>query len=141
VTPPPPAAEEAGAGELDSPSPGPERAIGVVRSFLGCAPERDWQLAASLLDPAVTREGADGSVIAGRQAYLEFLRDVLPADASYRSEVVALAATADGGRVLVELREELVPAGGEALRASEVMVFVLTPERRIGSISVFAKQP
>ncbi len=140
MTPPPPAAGEAGAGEVDSPR-GPERAIGVVRSFLGCAPLRDWQLAASLLDPAITREGADGSVIAGREAYLEFLRDVLPADASYRSEVVALAATADGGRVLVELREELEPAGGEALRASEVMVFDVTPEGRIGSISVFAKEP
>jgi hypothetical protein len=112
-----------------------------VVSFLGCASSRDWELAVSLLEPGVTREGPDGAVVAGRQAYLGYLQEVLAPGATYAAQLLHVAATPDGSHVLAELDEELVPPDRPAMRAREVMVFAVTPDGRIAGLSVYAKQP
>ncbi len=111
----------------------------TVTAFLGCATTRDWALAESLLESDVTREGPDGALTSGRDAYLGYLRNVLGDRTQYSSTILRLASSQDGSWVVAELDEELLEAGLAAQRVRELMLFELRGSGRIGSISVYAK--
>jgi ketosteroid isomerase-like protein len=107
--------------------------------FLACGRGQDFSGARELLDANVTRTGPDGDVKSGRDEYVAYLESMLGDVQDYRYEVRRCAVAADGLTVLVEIDEALTQADGTALAVSEAMVFDLTPEGRIGRISVYTK--
>ena len=112
---------------------------GVVMAFLACGGRRDFSGARALLDADITRLGPDGDVKSGRDDYVAYLESMLGDVQDYRYEVRRCVVATDGLTVLVEIDEALTQADGTALAVSEAMVFDLTPEGRIGRISVYAK--
>ncbi|MCU1490414.1 MAG: hypothetical protein JWM85_1819, partial [Acidimicrobiaceae bacterium] len=117
--------------------PGPERsAEDVVAAFLACGGRFDVDSAEELLDEHVVRIGSDGSVRAGRDDYLGYLRKIFTTVTDYRYEVRRLVASRDGSTVLVEIDEEVTENDGNHLEVSEAMVFDLTAENRIRQLAV-----
>jgi limonene-1,2-epoxide hydrolase len=114
-------------------------AEGAVRAFLACGQRRDFTAAYGLLDERITRTGPDGSVVSGREAYLGYLKEVFLGARSYLCQVRRCLVSADGRTVVVELDETLVRTDGEEMTASEVMVFDLTEQVRIGSLTVYER--
>ncbi len=111
----------------------------VVMAFLACGGRKDFSGARALLDANVIRTGPDGDVKSGRDSYVAYLESMLGDVRDYRYEVLRCAVATDGHTVLVEIDEALTEADGTALAVSEAMVFDLTPQGRIGRISVYTK--
>jgi ketosteroid isomerase-like protein len=120
-------------------SPGPERALATVETFLGCSQSRDWARAESVLHESIVRTGIDGSVTSGRSEYLGFLVGVLDDVRDYRADVARMVASGDGAVVLVQIHEELTEADGTHLEVTEAMVFDVDDDGLITSLTVYAK--
>jgi limonene-1,2-epoxide hydrolase len=120
---------------------GHQAAVDVVMAFLACGGRRDFSAARPLLAEGVTRVGPDGDIKTGRDEYLAYLEQVLAGASDYRYQVARAVPSADGRTVLVELDESLVEAGGNRVAVTEAMVFDLTPDLRVGRLSVYMKVP
>lgn len=105
-------------------------------AFLACGRRRDFSAAYDLLDEHVTRSGG-GDDKSGRDEYLAYLQTVMKDARDYRYHVKRCTESAGGETVVVEIDESLTQADGTELSASEAMIFDLTPEGRIGRLTVY----
>lgn len=92
----------------------------VVQRYLSAMSGGHWQELAATLAPDVERLGPYGDNFSGRDAYAQFLEQIIGSLSGY--ELVIADLVVDGGRVAVELNET-VDDGDARLRTDETVVF------------------
>ena len=99
----------------------------------------DWEAMAGFLADDVVRTGPYGDVYRGREAYVRFLRELMPTLPGDRMDVSRVTADAEAGVVVAELTETVEVDGGP-LVTPEALVFELDGGGRIASIEVFTRR-
>jgi hypothetical protein len=97
----------------------------------------DWDSVGAAVTDDVVRIGPYRDTYRGRDAYVEFLRGVLPGLPGYVMHVDRVFET-DHGAVVVELRE-IVDVNGAPLETHEALVFDLAADGRIARIAVYVQ--
>ena len=98
----------------------------------------DWRALADCLAPEVRRTGPYLDEVRGCEAYLAFLREVVPALENYRLEVHEVRALADGGAV-ARISESMDHRGTRRSHP-ELICFDFDGQGRIAAIDIYLKQ-
>jgi hypothetical protein len=99
----------------------------------------DWDKLSDCLSEDVRRTGPYLDAVRGREAYLSFLRRVLPTLPNHRLEISRTRRLEDGS-ALVEL-SETVDLNGVATEFPEALLFEFDGEGRIRTIDIYLKDP
>lgn len=109
----------------------------VVTRYLAAVAGHDWDALADCLTDDVTRVGPFGDRYHPRDAYLTFLRGLLPSLEGYRMRVDRIV---DAGRVVTaELTETLVWEG-KLVVTPESLIFDLAEDGRISHIGIYIRR-
>jgi SnoaL-like domain len=111
-----------------------------VERYLACMAAHDWDgLAATIADDGLVRDGPFCDVIAGKRAYVDFLRGIIPSLRGYELRVSRVTHASDQ-LSYVELSETL-EVDGTPTTYPECIVFERDDAGLIRNVSVFIKQP
>jgi ketosteroid isomerase-like protein len=108
----------------------------VVERFLGAMAAHDWEAMAGCITDDVVRNGPYHDVYEGREDYVRFISELLPALPGY---AMALHRVTYAGAVALAELSETVDVDGAPLRTDEALVFDLTGDGRIRRIDIFLK--
>lgn len=113
----------------------------VVETYLAAIAAQDWDAAADCLAEDVRRAGpfGDRDVYQGRDAYLDYLKGVMPGLARYRMEIHRIV-TADAARTVVAELSETVHIEGEPVSTPEALIFDLDPSDRISQVRIYIQR-
>ncbi len=111
----------------------------VLDRYFEALRSHDWEKLSGCLSQNVCRTGPYLDVVRGRDAYVKFLRGVLPRLPSYQLEVSRIRRLEDGS-ALVEL-SETIDLDGVATEFPEVLLFEFDGEGRIRTIDIYLKDP
>jgi ketosteroid isomerase-like protein len=112
---------------------------GVVRRYLDAVASQDWDSAQKCLTEDVHRVGPFKDAYAGRDSYLEFLRQLMPTLKGYRMDVERVI-TGQEGRCAVAELTETVELDGQVVVTPESLVFDLAEDDRIVRIRIYIQQ-
>jgi hypothetical protein len=110
----------------------------ALERYLQALGAQDWARLAGCVAPDLERTGPFLDVIHGRQAYVDFLADVVPGLENYELKVSRIRALADGS-ALVEL-SEIMDLDGVRSEHPEVLLFEFDAEGLIRRIDIYIKQ-
>ncbi len=99
----------------------------------------DWEKLSGCLSQDVRRTGPYLDVVRGRDAYVKFLRRVLPTLPNHQLEVSRTRRLEDGS-ALVELCET-IDVDGVATEFPEALLFEFDGEGRIQTVDIYLKDP
>lgn len=111
--------------------------MGVVERYLAAVAEHDWDVLAACVAEDVRRVGPFGDVYEGREAYVSFLRELMPTLVNYRMDVSRVV---HADEVVVAEVSERMDWEGKSLRTPESLVFDLDDEGRIRHISIYIQR-
>lgn len=94
----------------------------------------DWARLGDLVTEDVVRIGPFSDEYRGRDAYLAFLRELMPTLSGYSMQVDAVTYTPDRRRAFAELTETVA-----ATVTAEVLVFELTPDGQISRVAIYIR--
>lgn len=113
--------------------------MSTVERYLDCLAAHDWDgLAATLADQGLVRDGPFRDVVAGKEPYVAFLRDVMSSLPGYELNVQRVSHVSD--RVSYVELTEIVEVDGVPTEYPECIVFQRDDAGRIRYISVFIKR-
>jgi predicted ester cyclase len=111
----------------------------VVEGYLHAVATQDWHgMRASVRDDVV-RIGPFGDTYTGRDAYIEFLSNLMPTLPGYSMDVARVTYLDDGCRAIAEL-SETVTIDGVPTVTPEVLLFDLDAKGRIERIEIFTRR-
>ncbi|HZQ59554.1 MAG TPA: nuclear transport factor 2 family protein [Acidimicrobiales bacterium] len=111
--------------------------MGAVEDYLKALSDRDWAaLPAVFSESGLSRSGPFADMIEGRDAYVEFLREVCSPFPSYRLDTHRISRSGD--RIVFAEIDEVVGGVGSF---PEVLLFELDESGKIRYVSVFMKHP
>ena len=116
--------------------PAASPAVTVVGRYLTAVAGQDWETLADCVAEDVRRTGPFGDRYEGREAYVGFLRQLMPTLEGYRMDVERIVATDEGRTVVAEL-SETVELDGRPVRTPESLVFDLDDAGRISRIAIY----
>jgi limonene-1,2-epoxide hydrolase len=108
-----------------------------VERYLAALQHHDWDALAGSLRHDVQRVGPFGDTYHGRDAYLAFLRGLLPTLADYSMDVHRVVEA--GEVVTVELTESMTWDGARVV-TPEALVFDLDRDGRIARIRIYIQR-
>lgn len=112
---------------------------GAVERYLECLAANDWDgLAATVADEDLVRDGPYCDVVAGKQRYLKFLRNVFASLEGYRLDVQRVSHVTD--RLSYVELSETFDIDGVATKYPECLVFEQNDNGLINRVNVFIKQ-
>ena len=112
----------------------------TVERYVACMAAHDWDgLAATIADDGLVRDGPFCDVVEGKQAYVDFLRGIIP---SLRGYVLAVGrVTHASDRLSFGELSETFEVDGTPTTYPECIVFERDAAGLIRRVSVFIKQP
>jgi limonene-1,2-epoxide hydrolase len=117
-----------------------ERGVDVVERYLNCMAAHDWDgLGATIADQGLTRDGPFCDRIEGKDAYVAFLRNVIPSLKNYELKVQRVSQVSD--RVSFVELSETFEVDGVLTKYPECILFERNDDDLISHVSVFMKQP
>jgi hypothetical protein len=112
--------------------------VAAVERYLECLTAHDWDGLAATLADDVVRDGPYRDVVAGKEPYVAFLRDVVPALPGYELTVQRVTHASD--RVSYVELTEVVEVDGIPTEHPECILFERDDAGRIRYVSVFLKR-
>jgi limonene-1,2-epoxide hydrolase len=117
----------------------PTASAGVVKRYLKCLADHDWDgLASTIADEGLVREGPFCDVVEGKAHYVAYLRKVLTQLKGHRIDVQRVSRAGDR-LSYVELTEAF-EIGGVTTEWPECILFEQRDDGLISRVSVFFKQ-
>ena len=113
--------------------------MSVTKRYLDAVAGHDWATAEQCVAVNVRRVGPFGDVYEGRDAYISFLRDLMPTLAGYSMTIHRVLECHDGTTVVVELNET-VEMGDQTIDTPECLVFELDDEGLIAGITIYIQR-
>lgn len=113
--------------------------MSVVERYLKCLGRQDWQGLAETLSEDVVRDGPFGDVVRGRDAYVEFLRGIVPQLVGYTLTVARVSPASD--RVAYVELSETFDVEGTRTEYPECLLYETGTNGLINRVSVFMKTP
>ena len=113
--------------------------MSITKRYLDAVAGHDWTAAEECLAPGVRRVGPFGDVFEGRDAYLDFLRELMPTLAGYSMTVHRVLDCEGGSTVMVELNEK-VEMDGKVIDTPECLVFDLDDDGLIAAITIYIQR-
>lgn len=110
----------------------------AVEDYLAAVVAHDWDALRACLREDVVRNGPFRDEYRGRDVYVAFLSELMPALPGYSMDVTRVT-YADGGRLAFAELAETVTVDGSPLQTEESLVFELDADDRIGHIDIFIK--
>jgi hypothetical protein len=113
--------------------------VSITKRYLDAVAGHDWAVAEECVAPGVRRVGPFGDVYEGRDAYLAFLRDLMPTLAGYSMTIHRTVESEGGSTVVVELNET-VEMDGKVIDTPECLVFDLGDDGLIAGITIYIQR-
>ena len=110
----------------------------VVEDYLAAVVAHDWDALRACLRDDVVRNGPYRDEYRGRDDYVAFLAELMPALPGYSMDVRRVVYV-DGGHLAFAELAETVTVNGSPLRTDESLVFELDDDDRIGRIDIYIK--
>lgn len=111
----------------------------VVERYLSAVAAQDWDTFAQCISADVVRVGPFGDVYEGRDAYMSFLRNLMPTLVNYRMDVERVV-YADGKGVAIAELSETMDFDGRTVRTPESLLFDLDRDGRIRHIAIYVQR-
>lgn len=111
----------------------------VLLRYFAAMRVHDWDALADTLADDVHRTGPYLDTVRGKQAYVDFLAEVVPKLPNYALEVARIRALQDGS-ALVELTESM-DRNGQRMAYPEALLFEFNSAGRIARVDVYIKRP
>ena len=113
--------------------------MSITKRYLDAVAGHDWAAAEECVATGVRRTGPFGDVYEGRDAYIAFLRDLMPTLAGYSMTIHRVLESEGGSPVIVELNER-VEMDGKTIDTPECLVFDLDDDGLIAAISIYIQR-
>lgn len=113
--------------------------VSFTKRYLDAVAGHDWAVAAECVTTGVRRVGPFGDVFEGRDAYIAFLRDLMPTLAGYSMTIHRVLECEGGSTVMAELNEK-VEMDGKVIDTPECLVFDLDDDGLIAGISIYIQR-
>ena len=113
---------------------------GIVERYAATLSRQDWDGLRACLSPGCRRVGPYGDVYDTPDAYVAFLRKVIPSLPGYRMDVERVVYAPDERTAVAEL-SETIDRDGAPFNTPEALVFDLTDDGLISHISVYIQTP
>jgi limonene-1,2-epoxide hydrolase len=111
----------------------------AVDEYLEALPAHDWdKLAATLAPEGLVRDGPFVDVIHGKQAYVDFLKGLMPTLKDY---VLRVSRQSSAGHLTFVELSETFDVNGTVIEYPEVVLFEVDGAGLITFVSVFMKYP
>ena len=110
----------------------------MVEEYLNAVVVHDWDALRGCLSDDVVRNGPFRDEYRGRDDYVAFLSELMPALPGYSMDVTRVT-YADGGQLAFAELSETVTVNGSPLRTEESLVFELDAGQRIAHIDIYIK--
>ena len=113
--------------------------MSIAKRYLDAVAGHDWTVAEECVAAGVRRVGPFGDVFEGRDAYISFLRDLMPTLAGYSMTIHRVLECDGGSTVMVELNEK-VEMDGKVIDTPECLVFDLDDGGLIRIITIYIQR-
>ena len=113
--------------------------MSITKRYLDAVAGQDWAVAEECVAPDVRRIGPFGDVFEGREAYIAFLRDLMPTLAGYSMTIHRVLECEGGSTVMVELNEK-IEMDGKVIDTPECLVFDLDDDGLIARIAIYIQR-
>ena len=113
--------------------------VGVVERYLRAVASHDWDTLRASVTPDVVRTGPFGDVYSGRDDYVHFLAELMPALPGYSMDIARVTYVDDGRRAFAELAETVTINGAPTV-TPEVLTFAIDDDGLISQVTIYTRR-